>query len=144
MRYFNKNLPISIGDKLGGMKIVKIEPYSKESEIPFGPNNIKVLLKGPITVSGEYDPAEPSPDIPWWENCVGIFKLDKASVSLLPQLPWFKSEGLNGVCFNNQDFAKSILGEKKKMVTIKIDNYELNDYPSNVQNVVDFVEVANE
>ena len=32
----------------------------------------------------------------------------------------------------------------RKMVTIKIDNYELNDYPSNVQNVVDFVEVANE
>jgi len=132
--------PLSVGDKIGNMIIVKIEKYMENSELSLE-QNLKVTLSGSIIVGGTYDPGGMNPDVPWWDDRTGIFELDDNSISLLPNLPkpWSRGPG-NGVCFNNFEFARKKLGLEKKDITLKLDNFVLNYYPSDVFDGADFIE----
>ena len=135
---------VKVGDSLGTMKVVSVNPFNSEQyasdseSIKIGPNNAKVILKGPILVTGTYHFINSG--VGFSGYCMSNF--DVASLSRLPSLPGV-SHGDAGYtfCFRNEDFAKQKLGEKSRIVTVKIDNYELNSYPSEVIDWADLVGV---
>lgn len=143
--YFNKDKVNSKGDKLGEMTVVDIAPfnsgqYSNDPEnIKIGPHNVKLLLKGPILVTGTYRFVNSA--IGSSGYCMSDF--DIASLSRLPYLPIDNNKPAVLFCFRNVDFVKSKLGEKSAVVTVKIDNYEINSYPTEVVDEADLIEVFN-
>jgi hypothetical protein len=138
---------ISKGDKLGGMTVMGVEPfnsgqYSKDpAMMKLGPKNAKIILKGPIVVTGTYELV--ISEIGFSGYCMTGF--DEISISQIPSLLKEGKPKASLFCFRDKDekFITSKLGDGKQshQVTIKIDNYELNSYPSEVTDRSDLVEV---
>jgi hypothetical protein len=132
---------ISKGDKLGAMTVVSVAPfnsgqYSDDPEsMKIGPENVKLVLVGPIEVTGTYEVVHS--EIGFDGYCMTNF--DAPSLSRLPSLPG--GNALSGFfCFRNEKKVIAELGEDAKTVTVEIDNYELNRYPSEV---VDWTNLVN-
>jgi hypothetical protein len=138
---------VSPGDKLGAMTVVHvgiaINPKDSGTNNPelmnIGPNNIRVLLKGPIDVTGTYKQVHSG--IGFDGDCMTNF--DAASLARLPSLPGESYAPQGMFCFRNTDFVEKNLGTKSHLVTVKIDNYELVSYPSEVMDYADLVAVGN-
>lgn len=139
----DEHLTISIGDKLGGMIVTEVSPfnsgqYSTHPEMmKFGPQNAKVILRGPIVVTGTYGLVDSA--IGFSGYCMS--KFDSVSLTQLPYLPVKDSKPSIIFCFRNGKFAQQKLGEAERTISVKIDNYELNSYPSEVMDYADLVEV---
>jgi hypothetical protein len=126
---------VSVGDKLGGMTVVSVEPFnSKFSNV--SPNNAKIKLSGPITITGVYHFFVS--EIGFSGYCMSDF--DEESLARLPSLSL--TDKIEFFCFRNEDFAKTKLGKnQEKKVTVKIDNFEINRYPAEVVDWADLVDV---
>lgn len=138
---------VSAGDKLGAMTVVSVAPfntgqYSTDPKMTqLGPQNAKIILKGPIEITGMYSTEQP--DMGGSTGpCMSVS--DAASLARLPVLPG------NGVrpdipsysfCFRNQKAAEQQLGKESRTVTVAIDNFELNAYPAEVMSWADLVDV---
>lgn len=137
---------ISAGDKLGGMTVVSVSPfnsgqYSSDPEVmKIGPHNVKLKLQGQIEVTGTYGYI--NSEMGFSGYCMS--KFDTAALSLLPHLSEGNKESQIFFCFRNEDFVKNKLGEKERIVRVKIDNYELNSYPAEVTDWADLIEVVKE
>lgn len=132
----------SKGDKLGAMTVVSVEPFNT-GQLTDSPefmklalNNMRLLLSGPIEVTGTYTHVLID-EYQFSEYCMSDF--DAASLSRLPRPSLNMDEPY--LCFRNRDLAKSSLGEESRVVTVKIDNYELISYPSEVTDSFDLIEV---
>ncbi len=136
---------VSVGDKLGAMIVVKVDmainPKDSGTNDPelmkIGPNNVRVVLKGPIEVTGEYQQIHSG--IGFDGDCIKGF--DSVSLSRLPSLPGESYAPQRLFCFRNTDFVEKNLGTKSHQVTVMIDNYELVSYPSEVMDYADLVKV---
>ncbi|MDO8482368.1 MAG: hypothetical protein Q7S86_00955, partial [bacterium] len=131
------NLFVSKGDTLGGMTVANVSPFNPEAG-EIAPDNVKINLSGPITVTGKY--RHVSSAIGFDGYCMSGF--NEASLKILPSLPGEKRQTLSSFCFRNVDTARKLLGEESKVVSVKIDNYELNAYPSEVIDWVDIVGIV--
>ncbi len=145
-----EDFSVSIGDTLGEMVVVELTPfyvteYSDDIAIrEIKPNDIKVRLQNPILVTGEYEHI--SDAIGFDGYCMSQF--DDTTLARLPYVSVYYpmvevyGEPSGRFCFRNQEFAVSELGEVKKIVTVVIDNYELNSYPTETVDWVDLIRVA--
>lgn len=134
----DENKPfVSVGDKLGGMTVTSVEPFnSKFSNL--SQDNVKIKLSGPITITGIYQHIINAEGFSGF--CMSGF--DEESIVKLPSLSLIDKTNL--FCFRNEDVAKTKLGENQTetKVTVKIDNFELNRYPSEGVDRADLVEVV--
>ena len=132
---------VHVGDRLGGMTVVSVAPfntgqYSQVAEFTrLSPENVTVLLSGPIKVQGTYQYVDL--EIGFQGYC--MFDFDAASLALLPALPG--STPTPRFCFRNATIAERELGKTKRPVTVLIDHYELNAYPTEVTDFADLIEV---
>jgi hypothetical protein len=134
---------VSVGDILGAMTVVNVAPFntgqysSDPKMMQLGPQNIQANLKGPIEVTGAYSAVHSG--IGFDGYCMSVS--DVASLSRLPVL----SSGVRSYfCFRNGATAQQKLGEKSRTITVIIDNYQLNSYPSEVVDWADLVSVVRE
>jgi hypothetical protein len=135
---------VSVGDTLGAMKVVRVAPfnsgqYSSDPKMTkIGPENIRIILHGPIEVTGTYKAVHS--EIGFDAYCMSVS--DHDSLSRLPPLPVRAgAPNMRGYfCFRNTDFVQKKLGEETRTVTVTIDNYELNSYPSEVVDYADLVQ----
>ena len=130
-------IDIKIGDKLGEMAVLSINPYNS-SFGPISKNNVKIVLHGPITVTGRYEYLV-SEGYGTIGPCMSDFDMDS-----LQKLPWIGSEedqSKQWFCFSNEDQALRDLGKSSKLVTVSIDNYVLKSYPSEVIDTAELVRV---
>ena len=137
--YFKKGP--SQGVRINEMKIISIQPfnsgqYSKEpSLMETGPQNVKILLKGPVTVTGTY--FEENNESGFSGYCMNNFNSE-----FLGKLPYdISNTKVKIFCFRNADFAHERLGTSTKKITVLIDNFEINFYPSEVVDWADLVDV---
>lgn len=134
---------VSVGDILGAMTVVSVAPFntgqysSDPKMMQLGPQNIRVNLKGPIEVTGAYSTVHSG--IGFDGYCMSVS--DAASLSRLPVLP----AGVRSYfCFRNGETAQQKLGKQSRTVTVMIDNYQLNSYPSEVVDWADLISVVRE
>lgn len=132
---------VSVGDILGAMTVVSVTPFntgqysSDPKMMQLGPQNIQVNLKGHIEVTGAYSAVHSG--IGFDGYCMWVS--DTTSLSRLPVL----SDGVRShFCFRNGETAQQKLGEKSRTITVTIDNYQLNSYPSEVVDWADLVDVV--
>lgn len=138
---------VSVGDTLGAMTVVSVAPfntgqYSTDPKMmQLGPQNAKVILRGPIEIMGTYSAI--NDPIGFNGYCMSVS--DTASLARLPVLP------VNGVrpdvssyffCFRNGETARQQLGEESRTITATIDNFELNAYPAEVMTWADLINVV--
>ncbi len=139
---------VSVGDVLGAMTVVSVKPFNTGQYSPdpkmmsLGSQNIQANLKGPIEVTGVYSAVHSG--IGFDGYCMSVS--DAASLARLPALP--VSGGAPAVrpyfCFRNVEVAQQKLGEESRTVTVTIDNYQLNSYPSEVVDWADLISVIKE
>jgi hypothetical protein len=137
---------VSEGDILGAMTVVSAKPfnsgqYSADPKMmKMGPRNIQIILKGPIEVTGTYEAVHSG--IGFDGYCMSDF--DAVSLSRMPSLPvrGGPADTRSRFCFRNGDFAKQILGEESRRITVTIDHYELNSYPAEVVDWADVVDIV--
>ena len=139
---------VSVGDMLGAMTVVSVKPFNTGQYSPdpkmmqLGPQNIQANLKGPIEVTGAYSAVHSG--IGFDGYCMSVS--DAASLARLPALP--VSGGAPAprpyFCFRNSEAAQEKLGEQSRTVTVTIDNYQLNSYPSEVVDWADLISVVRE
>jgi hypothetical protein len=137
-------LSVFVGDKLGSMTVTSVEPFNfgQYSNDPgttnLSQNNVKLKLSGAITITGMYYFVLSETGFSGY--CMTDF--DQESLAKLPSLSL--TDRSNFFCFRNEDFVKIELGrdEEKKKVTVKIDNFEINRYPSEVVDWADLVNVV--
>lgn len=142
---------VSVRDKLGEMTVVQAGPFKSELEqisdnphlsnpetLPFGPKNVKLLLQGPIEVTGTYRAVHSG--IGFDGYCMSDF--DVVSLARLPSLPGETTPSSWQFCFRNEQAVRGELGETAHVVTVKIDNYVLSRYPSEVIDWADLIEVV--
>lgn len=103
-----------------------------------GPQNIQADLKGSIEVTGVYSAVHSG--IGFDGYCMSVS--DTASLSRLPALPNGSSRPY--FCFRNGEIVKQKLGEESRTITVTIDNYQLNSYPSEVMDWADLISVIQE
>lgn len=133
---------VSVGDKLGAMTVVSVKPFNTGQYSPdpkmmqLGPQNIQANLKDPIEVTGAYSAVHSG--IGFDGYCMSVS--DTASLARLPALPGGPSRPY--FCFHNSETAKQKLGETSRTVTVTIDNYQLNSYPSEVVDWADLISVV--
>lgn len=138
---------VSPGDKLGAMTVINvgmaINPKDSGTNIPelmnIGRNNIKILLKGLVEITGTYEQVHSG--IGFDGDCMTGF--DATSLARLPSLPGESYPPQGMFCFRNTDFVEKTLGTQRHKVTVTIDNYELISYPSEVMDYADLVAVEN-
>lgn len=134
----NGEINASVGEKIGEMTIVSIEPFNSRYSA-MSPENVKIIFKGPIVITGTYGFV--SSPIGFDGYCMENFDTD--SLTRLPYLPVDNFKFKPGrFCFRNALLADSMLGKAERVVTVKINNYELNSYPSEVVNWADLLEVV--
>lgn len=134
---------VSVGDKLGSMTVKSVEPfnsgqYSDNSKFTnLSPNNVKLKLSGPIIITGMYYFFVS--DLGFSGYCMSDF--DEGSIEKLPSLSLIDKTKF--FCFRNEDFVETKLtkNQEKTKVTVKIDNFEMNRYPSEVVDWADLKEV---
>lgn len=137
---------VSVGDMLGAMTVVSVAPFNTGQYSPnpksmqLGPQNAKIMLKGPIKITGTYSAVHSG--IGFDGYCLSVS--DAASLARLPVIP------VNGVrpdiqvysfCFRNGEVVRQQLGEESRTVTVTIDNFELNAYPAEVMSWADLVKI---
>ncbi len=123
------------------MRIVSVQPFNSgqystdPSLTQIGPNNIKILFKGPVTIMGNYFfEANESGFVGY---CMKDF-----DISFLGVLPYgISPEEVQVFCFRNADIVEKKLGKQSKEIAVTIDNFELKSYPAEVMNWADFVDV---
>ena len=142
---------VSVGDILGAMKVVSVAPfnsgqYSTDPKMTkIGPQNIKILLKGPIEITGTYSTQQPGMGGSSGP-CISVS--DATSLARLPVMP--VRGGPPDIrayffCFrNNGESVEQQLGKESRTVTVEIDNFELNSYPAEVMSWADLVGVVRE
>lgn len=135
---YYKNIP-SIEEKSNEMKVTNVLPfnsgqYSNDSSLKeIGADNIKILLKRQVTVTGKYT---------YESNGLGFsgYCMSDFDNGFLGKLPYgISNENIKIFCFRNEDFAYEKLGTSTKQITIIIDNFEFNSYPSEVMNWADLI-----
>lgn len=138
-------LPVSfadslyVGQKIGAMTLSEYGPYNS-SYSEMSPSNIKMLLKGPVEITGVYEYYES--EIGFEGYCMKEFSPETKLV--LPYVPVTGEEekAVWMFCFRNEAEVSAELGKTKQTVTLLIDNYELNAYPSEIIDRADFVGVV--
>lgn len=137
---YYKNIPYR-KEKSNEMKVANIQPfnsgqYSNDSSLKeVGVDNIKILLKGQVTVTGKYT---------YESNGLGFsgYCMSDFNNGFLGKLPYgISNENIKIFCFRNEDFAYEKLGTSTKQITVIIDNFEFNSYPSEVMNWADLINV---
>lgn len=110
--------------------------YSRDpSLMKIGQDNIKVSLKGPVEVTGNYF-------FEATESGFSGYCMKDFDVSFLGTLPYSISpEKVKIFCFRNEDAANQKLGKDSKKITVTIDNFELNSYSAEVMNWADLIDV---
>lgn len=123
------------------MEVIHAEPFNsgQYSKVPslteIGPNNVKILLRGPVVVTGEYSFI--NSEIGFSGYCMKDFNQE-----FLGTLPYgLSNKDIKIFCFKNGNLADSKLGRDTKRVSVIINNFELNSYPAEVMNWADLVEV---
>lgn len=123
------------------MKITSVEPFKfgescKDITCPeLGARNSKIFLKGPVVVTGTYS---------YINSAIGFagFCMEEFDRGFLGSLPYdLSNQHIRMFCFRNATFADNKLGKERKTVSVTIDNFELNSYPSEVMNWADLVDV---
>lgn len=133
---------IEVGDSVGSMIVTSIEPYNKKYRqgvppTPLSDTNAAIAFKGDVELTGTY--YYTTNGIPSDEYCFS--GLDEVSLTRLPQLDtdqrsvWF--------CFTNEDKAQELLGKNRGTVTITVNAYEIQSFPSEVWNTATLVSVEN-
>jgi hypothetical protein len=123
------------------MRVMSAQPfnsgqYSSDSSLKeMGSDNIKVLFKGPATLTGNFF-FEAS------ESGFAGYCMKDFDISFLGTLPYeISPEKIKVFCFRNTEEVDQKLGKEAKKITVTIDNFELNSYPAEVMNWADFVDV---
>lgn len=130
--------PPVVGDILGGMTVVSVAPFNtgQFSTAPdmmqIGPENISIVLRGPIEITGEVGPVHSA--IGFDGYCMSV--TDPASLARMPTLAGIPRSGF---CFRHPEAVEKILGDKIQTVVVKIDTYEVESYPSEVLDWADLV-----
>lgn len=132
---------INTSSSTNTMKIVSVEPYNTgqycnaPSCTELGANNVKILLKGPVVVTGTYSYINS-------ESGFSGYCMEGFDRGFLGTLPFeLSNQEVKIFCFVNKTFAEEKLGKEKKTVTVVIDNFEFISYPSEVMHGADLVEV---
>ncbi|MEX2405468.1 MAG: hypothetical protein WD579_02585 [Candidatus Paceibacterota bacterium] len=140
---------VSVGDTLGAMTVVSVAPfnhgqYSTDPKmVKIGPQNAKIILKGPIEITGTYSAVHSG--IGFDGYCMSV--TDVASLARLPVVPVRGTQpsiSSYSFCFRNGEVVRQQLGEENRTITAEIDNFELNSYPAEVMSWADLVEVVRE
>lgn len=132
-----------VGDTLGAMTVVSVAPFntgqfsSAPDLMQLGPENISIVLKGPIEITGEAGPVHSA--IGFDGYCMSV--TDPISLSRMPRLD---GTARTNFCFRHPEVVEQMLGHESKTVTVKIDNYELESYPSEVLDWADLVSLVTE
>lgn len=75
------NIPFKVGDIVGDMKVVSIEPFFPERNYPINEDNYKIKFDGEVIISGEYMmDSNPGP------GCAVRFLADEESESKMPKV----------------------------------------------------------
>lgn len=127
---------ITFGDRISGVSVKSVGPYRTDSTLPLA-KNAKVSFDGEITITGSYYYLGPNRITS--DTIICVEKLNQESLTKIPILqsdnrfPWF--------CFDNVDLASKLLGPvgSSGTITVVIDNYSINYYPSEVGNTAKLV-----
>lgn len=123
------------GDTFGKMTVQSIEPFNSgqfsSSYTELAVDNYKLILKGPLEISGTYTFV--NSEIGFSGYCMQDFTE-----------PTLAGPPLNSkmFCFRNEEFAEKMLGRDSRKVSVVIDRYEHNQYPSEVINWADLVSIS--
>lgn len=135
---------VKVGDTLGAMTVISAEPFNSgqystdPASTVMGPRNIKVVLRGPIEVTGTS--ALVHSPIGFDGDCMSEF--DSESLSRLPTLPGEPPPPYRIFCFRDAASVEKILGTETRRVTVLIDTYELNSYPAEVMDYADLAGIV--
>lgn len=126
------------GDRVGVMEAVSIERANESfadqtDKQELSDDNVSVVFKGEVTVSGTYVKRTGILEGPCLE------KLDDTSRSKLPRV---EDDKRRNFCFSNEDEAEAQLtGNEGQQVTVAVDDYTYLSYPSEGTNTARLVEV---
>lgn len=124
---------LKVGDQVGAMEVVSVEKASDQAGQELSDNNVSVVFKGEVAVSGTYVERTGLQEGACLEN------LDDASRNKLPRV---EDDERSNFCFSNGDEAETRLeGNQDQQVTVVVDDYNYVYYPSEVTNTARLVEV---
>ncbi len=129
------------GDTLGKMVVESIGPFQSDTDIPFGPTNLTIRLKGPIEVTGVYTTA----DSGIGDGSSKLIRFDEKSLKRLPRSSLMFESGLSpqgAVFLRDQNQALGTLGDGSRLVTVVIDAYDLTEFPSEVVDSAELIKVV--
>jgi len=114
------SLPFKVGDYIGTMKVLSIEPFFSDRNDKIHDENLRVKFDGEATISGTYSVNyDPGP------GCIYSFIVDKESENKVPRLG---HENYLYFCFNNKSMplVKEVFSQEGRgKATIVIDDYEM-------------------
>lgn len=128
---------LQAGDQVGAMEVVSVEKasdsFDQADEQELSDDNVSVVFKGEVTVSGTYVERTGLQEGVCMEN------LDDTSRN---QLPRVEGDERRNFCFSNEDEAGAQLGGSEgQQVTVAVDDYNYVHYPSEVTNTARLVGV---